>query len=40
VAIPTAILVSPRAQRLVGHLTGASRRSVSRRALCPDAREG
>ncbi len=26
VAIPTAILVSPRAQRLVGHLTGAARR--------------
>jgi hypothetical protein len=26
VAIPTAILVAPRAQRLVGHLTGAPRR--------------
>ena len=25
-AIPTAILVAPRAQRLVGYLTGASRR--------------
>jgi Protein of unknown function (DUF2798) len=27
VAIPTAILVAPRAQRLVGNLTGAPRRS-------------
>jgi hypothetical protein len=26
VAIPTAILIAPRAQRLVGHLTGAPRR--------------
>jgi hypothetical protein len=28
VAIPTAILVAPRAQRLVGHLTGTPRRSA------------
>jgi hypothetical protein len=28
VAIPTAILVAPRAQQLVGHLTGAPSRSV------------
>jgi hypothetical protein len=27
VAIPTAIIVTPRAQRLVGNLTGAPRRS-------------
>jgi hypothetical protein len=27
VAIPTAIIVAPRAQRLVGKLTGAPRRS-------------
>ncbi len=27
VAIPTAILAAPRAQRLAGHLTGAARRS-------------
>ena len=28
VAIPTAILVAPHAQRLVGHFTGAPRRSM------------